>query len=48
MVLGVDFFLVAVLGFLGPAAFLAFLVPSLVAVFLGAWNYNIGTDNKMA
>jgi hypothetical protein len=41
LALGVAFFLVAVLGFLGAAAFLglvAFLVAVfLVAVFLGAW-----------
>ena len=38
--LGVAFFLVAVLGFLGAAAFLG-LVDFLVAVFLGAWDYNL-------
>ena len=38
--LGVAFFLVAVLGFLGAAAFLG-LVAFLVAAFLGAWDYNL-------
>jgi len=42
--LGVAFFLVAVLGFLGAAAFLG-LVAFFVAVFLGAWNKNVETDN---
>ncbi len=41
LALGVAFFLVAVLGFLGAAAFLG-LVTFLVAVFLVAWNYNLG------
>jgi hypothetical protein len=40
LALGVAFFLVAVLGFLGAATFLG-LVTFLVAVFLGAWNYNL-------
>ena len=40
LALGVAFFLVAVLGFLGAAAFLG-LVTFLVTVFLGAWNYNL-------
>ena len=40
LALGVAFFLVAVLGFLGAAAFLG-LVAFLVAVFLGAWDYNL-------
>ena len=43
LALGVAFFLVAVLGFLGAAAFLG-LVAFLVAVFLGAWNKNFETD----
>ena len=40
LALGVDFFLVAVLGFLGAAAFLG-LVAFLVAAFLVAWDYNL-------
>ena len=40
LALGVAFFLVAVLAFLGAAAFLG-LVAFFVAVFLGAWNYNL-------
>ena len=40
LALGAAFFLVAVLGFLGAAAFLG-LVAFLVAVFLGAWDYNL-------
>ena len=40
LALGVAFFLVAVLGFLGAAAFLG-LVAFLVAAFLVAWDYNL-------